>query len=327
MFAASWPLKSRLAARDATGDVGRTVATEAEYQRPSTEDLLQANFYRVQQSLRSMEEIGKQLQIDAAALEQLRYRAYELQRHVLLGLLTNTSQEADHANPLETPNATGADRPPATPRKSGHQRRARLQAARLYVLTDGCGSFSSFQRHVDQLLSAGVDVIQLRDKSLTDRELHRYTLHAAEQAASTETLLIVNDRPDLALIGDADGVHVGQDELPVPAVRRLIGHDRLLGLSTHDPQQVRTAQTEAIDYMGVGPVFPSGTKAFNRLAGPDLLRSVAGELALPAFAIGGIELANLPQVLATGFQRIAVQGALRPGLDIATTVARFREYL
>jgi len=120
----------------------------------------------------------------------------------------------------------------------------------------------------------------------------------------------MNDRPDLAALSRADGVHVGQEELTVKDARSIVGPEALLGVSTHSIEQARQAVLEGANYLGVGPTFPSDTKQFEKFPGLPLLRQVAAEIRLPAFAIGGITAENLPEVLATGVTRVAVSGAI-----------------
>jgi thiamine-phosphate pyrophosphorylase len=127
--------------------------------------------------------------------------------------------------------------------------------------------------------------------------------------------MIVNDRPDLAVLAQADGVHVGQEELSVKDARSIVGPDMLVGVSTHSIEQARQAVLDGANYIGVGPTFPSGTKRFEQFPGVELLRLVAAEIRLPAFAIGGIDRQNVAEVLAAGFTRIAVSGAVTAAAD------------
>jgi thiamine-phosphate pyrophosphorylase len=139
--------------------------------------------------------------------------------------------------------------------------------------------------------------------------------------------MIMNDRPDLALLSRANGVHVGQDELVVRDVKRIVGGQMLIGVSTHTIEQARQAVQDGANYIGCGPTFPSSTKQFEHFPGLDFLRQVAAEIALPAFAIGGITTANLSLVLATGFKRIAVGGAIAAASDIGAEATRFLKAL
>ena len=125
----------------------------------------------------------------------------------------------------------------------------------------------------------------------------------------------MNDRPDLALLADADGIHVGQAELTVKDARMLIGPQRLVGVSTHSLDQARQAVLDGANYIGCGPTFPSKTKTFASFPGTEFLQQVRQELSLPAFAIGGISRDNVEQVLAAGFTRIAVSGAVVDAAD------------
>jgi thiamine-phosphate pyrophosphorylase len=120
----------------------------------------------------------------------------------------------------------------------------------------------------------------------------------------------VNDRPDIAMLAEADGVHLGQEDLPFQEARRLLGPDALIGISTHDVKQLQRAILEGASYVGVGPTFPSATKTFEALAGLDFIRQAMEMTTLPAFALGGITPENVDQVVAAGARRIAVSQAI-----------------
>jgi thiamine-phosphate pyrophosphorylase len=294
------PAARRMAARETLADVGTQLDAPAELRRDEAEDILRANFARVQEALRSLEEFGKLLlplprplrgaRIGAggegglsAAVKQLRYRVYTLERAVMIG--SNARRRLDHV--------------------------------KLCVLIDGRGSAEEFERLVRQLVSAGVPMIQLRDKRLADRELLARARLLRSITQDAETLCIINDRPDLAALVRADGVHVGQDDASIAEARRIIGPDALAGTSTHDIAQARRAVLDGADYTGVGPTFPSETKQFERFPGVELLRVVSGEIGLPAFAIGGITANNLPEVLSAGISRVAVGAAVTAAADPA----------
>ena len=131
-----------------------------------------------------------------------------------------------------------------------------------------------------------------------------------EITRSTGTLFIVNDRPDIARLADADGVHLGQDDMPIQEARRIVGAIALIGVSTHNLDQVQRAILEGANYLGIGPTFPSRTKSFDSLAGLDFIKQALAETSLPAFALGGITLDNVEQVRAAGARRIAVSHAI-----------------
>jgi thiamine-phosphate pyrophosphorylase len=277
-------------ARDTTGDVGTEISVPSQPPRRSLADVATANWKRVEQALRALEEYGQLLALDAAAIGQLRYRAYTLGKT----LATRLSSDG------------------------------RLASVRLMVLIDGGAADrfdeADYRQQVAVLVQAGVQAIQLRDKRLADRQLLARAKIVRELTREGGTMFIFNDRPDLAVISGADGVHVGQEDLPAYEARRIVGTQALVGVSTHDLDQVRQAVLDGADYLGCGPTFPSSTKQFDRLAGQEFLRQAAAEISLPAFAIGGITLENLPQVLKAGFRRVAVSAAVWQASDPAAVV-------
>ncbi len=205
--------------------------------------------------------------------------------------------------------------------------RDRLNEAALYALIDGGESPMAFADLSEQLVAAGVDVLQLRDKTLGDRLLVQRARLLREQTRNSNTLFVMNDRPDIAVLSDADGVHVGQDDLSVADVRAIVGPDRLVGVSTHTLDQALAAAAESADYIGVGPVFPSSTKRFDEFPGLELLRLTRVKVTLPMFAIGGITIENVQQVLDAGFHRIAVSGAITKAAEPALAARRLLELL
>ena len=290
----AFPNAQRLAARDTRGDVGTAISTTAEQSRSTTAEVARASLKRVEQSLRSLEEFAKPTSVQSAArLEQLRYRSYTLERAV--GITIDSLE--------------------------------RLDDARLCVLVDAQSSIDAFAGRIDSLVSAGVSLIQLREKHMADRELLARARLLSERTQGSPTLFIMNDRPDLAVLAGADGVHVGQDELTVKDARRILGPRGLIGVSTHSLEQARAAVIDGANYIGVGPTFPSGTKQFTEFPGTDLLRQVAGEIRLPSFAIGGITRENLAEVLATGITRVAVAGDIVGSDDPRAAAVMFLDAL
>ncbi len=265
------------AMRNVKGDVGTTISTETEYHRLDLSDVAAANIKRVEQSLRSMEEYSKVVAPPlAASFEALRYRTYTLER--ALSTLDASQQ--------------------------------RLAMTRLYVLVDGRSSPESFRELVRALIGNRVDILQLRDKQLSDRELLERAKLLRALTRSGNTLFIMNDRIDLALACQADGVHLGQDELPASEARRLLGPEALIGVSTHTIQQARQAVLDGANYLGCGPTFPSSTKTFQQFPGLEYLRQVNQEISLPAFAIGGITYQNVTDIRQTGLVRVAVSDSV-----------------
>jgi thiamine-phosphate pyrophosphorylase len=196
------------------------------------------------------------------------------------------------------------------------------------VLVDGRTSSEAFADLVRALILAGVQVLQLRDKRLSDRELIERALVLRQLTQGSSTLAIINDRADIAALVRADGVHVGQEELSIKEVRSIVGPEALIGVSTHSLPQAQQAVLDGASYLGVGPTFSSPTKSFAEFPGLELIRSVSQEIGLPFFAIGGITRENLPAVLAAGAARVAVSsaicGASDPGQAAREFLARLR---
>ncbi|MEM8943712.1 MAG: thiamine phosphate synthase [Planctomycetota bacterium] len=269
--------------RDTQQDVGTEITTESEAKRVDAWDVCIASLERTKQSLRSLEEFSKVCSPTLASeFESLRYRLYTLEKSLLI---TRTSQ-------------------------------SRLEGVTLCTLMDGQESEAAFTSLVEKLIADGVGMIQLRDKQLDDRQLlerAKLLKKLAPSASQLTTLCIINDRPDIAAAANADGVHLGQDDLDVKSARAILGPRKLIGVSTHSIDQARQAVLDGANYLGAGPTFPSSTKNFDaneiEQAGIDYLRQVASEVTLPTFAIGGIDVDNLSQVLETGTKRIAVSSA------------------
>jgi thiamine-phosphate pyrophosphorylase len=195
-------------------------------------------------------------------------------------------------------------------------RRQRLSDARLYLV---CGAVPD--DFLDAAIRGGVDMLQLRMKDAPDDAI----LATAERFGRHDVLLIINDRPDLALAAGADGVHVGQDDMPVHEARAIVGPERLVGLSTHTPEQVDGAA--GADYIGVGPVHETPTKPGRPAVGLDLVRYAASHARIPWFAIGGIGPGNVGAVAAAGAARAAVVRALTEAEDPESAARRLRAAL
>ena len=273
--------------RDTAGDVGTDLGTPQERVRSTFGGVLRANCKRVEESLRSLEEFGKLIDAGAAgAIEQLRYRFYTIEKAVL----TTTSS-------LE-----------------------RLASCRLYLLGSENECRQGFERTVREALAGGVDVVQLREKGGDDRRLLELAHQVRDWTREAGALFILNDRPDIAVLTNADGVHVGQEDLPCQEARKIVGSEQLVGVSTHSIVQARQAVLDGADYIGVGPVFASHTKQFEDFAGLDYVGQVAAEIALPSFAIGGIDESSIGDVMAAGASRVAVSRSVCGATDIRSTV-------
>ncbi|HEX6986916.1 MAG TPA: thiamine phosphate synthase, partial [Planctomycetaceae bacterium] len=203
----------------------------------------------------------------------------------------------------------------------------RLAGRDLYVLL----TISACVRPVEEVVRAaaagGAGVFQVREKGMRDCDLLGHLRAVRRWTREADALLIVNDRPDLAVLCGADGVHVGQEELTAREARRIVGPDRLVGVSTHDVEQARAAVLDGADYLGVGPVFPSRTKAFGEFAGLEFVRAVAAEIGLPWYAIGGIGPENVAAVRAAGAARVAVSAAVCAAEDPWSVAATLKAAL
>jgi thiamine-phosphate pyrophosphorylase len=193
--------------------------------------------------------------------------------------------------------------------------RARLDAARLYLVTGGRGGGAVLHEFLDAVLDGGVDVVQLREKRLEAGPILELAEIFRERADKHGVPFIVNDRADLALAARADGVHLGQEDLPVAEARRVLGRYAIIGRSTHDPEQLRRALTEDVDYVAVGPVHATPTKPGRPPAGIDLVRLAAAEANKPWFAIGGIAPATIGEVVEAGARRVVVVRAITESED------------
>jgi thiamine-phosphate pyrophosphorylase len=212
-----------------------------------------------------------------------------------------------------------------------------LATAQLYLCTDARRERGDLAEFADAALAGGVDIIQLRDKGSPGEqqfgpleardELDALTI-LADAARRHDALLAVNDRADIAVAAAADVLHLGQDDLPLPIARRIIGPDALIGRSTHDDAQVATAMSEDVDYFCVGPCWPTPTKPGRTAPGLDLVRTAAQyRTSKPWFAIGGIDSARLGEVIAAGARRVVVVRAITAADDPRAAARLLKEEL
>lgn len=270
---AALPVATLRSARDVGGDVGTHLSTPREATRKSPEDVAAAAARRAAESLRCLEEYAKLIDgSPAAGFERLRYRVYEIEQDMLVA-----------------------------PR-----RRRQLHAARLHVLLTEALCRRPWLDVAAAAIDGGADVLQLREKTLPDRELLERADRLRELAHARGALLIINDRADIARIADADGAHMGQDDLPVPAARRVLGAGRVVGRSTHSIEQFRTALADRPDYVAVGPMFPSPTKPADHVPGPAFAAAALKASELPLVAIGGVTSAGARVLREAGVRCVAV---------------------
>ena len=212
------------------------------------------------------------------------------------------------------------------------ERRARLARARLYLVCPERGAARAeepreLERLVCEAAAGGVDVVQLREKHLPDEQLAALASALRGPCERAGALLIVNDRPHVALTAGADGVHVGQDDMPVAEARELVGPDMLIGLSTHARAEIDARDAAQADYIGVGPVHETPTKPGRPAVGIELVRYAAGHARTPFFAIGGLHAGNLAPVLEAGARRAVVLRAIAAASDPQAASRELRELL
>jgi len=287
-------LDEAIQARDTEHDVGTSIHTAFEMARPSAWSVAVANIKRVQESLRTLEEYGKTVNSMASAgIGALRYRFYTIEKALFA---TQGAVE-------------------------------RLRDCQLYLLVTDEMCPKGVGPVVKAALRGGVDVVQLREKGMPDRRRLETAKWIRQWTAEAGALFMMNDRPDLACLADADGVHVGQGDLSVHEARKIIGGNKLVGVSTHAIEQARQAVLDGADYLGVGPIFASRTKTFEEFAGLNYVAQVAAEVSLPAFGIGGIGIDNIEQVLAAGARRVAVSSEICQAESPERVAAQLKEAL
>lgn len=270
---ASWHSFDLRIARDTKNDPGTDLSHPQEETRSSIENLLQANICRVEEALRVLEEYGKLYKQEMAkACKQMRYQVYTLESDLF---------------------AYRCDR--------------QLAESLLYLVTSESEQLIPI---VEAALQGGLTLVQYRDKNSEDSAKLANAEKLSQLCHSYEALFIVNDRVDIAIAVNADGVHLGQEDFPISSARKILGSSRIIGCSTTNPEEMQRAIAQGADYIGVGPIYATPTKPGKNPAGLDYLSYVAENCDLPWFAIGGIGTSNVNDVLATGAKRIAVVRAI-----------------
>lgn len=287
-------LGSAIVMRDAAGDVGAALRGEGEYTRSSAGDVVVAAGKRLSEALRVLEEYGKTIDPDwAARIERLRFQGYDLEKK-LRGVI--------HA-------------------------RTRFDDVRLYVLVTADMCRGDWRDVAKAAIAGGADCLQLREKDLADAQLLDRAGQLREICRAGGALCIINDRPDVAVACGADGVHLGQDDLPASAARRIVGPDRIIGVSTHSLDQAQAAARDGPDYIAAGPMFATEIKPEYGVAGPQMLTAARELTSLPLVAIGGIDAENVRHILETGVRCVAVCRAIIGAQDPEAAARRIRSAL
>jgi thiamine-phosphate pyrophosphorylase len=287
---AHWHTSELRAARDTPDDVGTDLTHPDEATRSDVQQVLQANLCRIQEALRVLEEYGKLYHPEmGAACKQMRYRIYTLESTLMV-----------------------------------YERHQKLKDARLYLVTSPSDTLFAT---VEAALQGGLTLVQYRDKESEDLVRLERAAKLCNLCHQYQALFIVNDRVDLALAVNADGVHLGQQDIPLSLARQLLGSQRIIGRSTKNPEEMQRAIQEGADYIGVGPVYETPTKAGRAAAGLDYVRHAVDHATIPWFAIGGIDLTNLPEVLAAGAKRVVVVRAIMQAESPTLATQSFLEQL
>jgi thiamine-phosphate pyrophosphorylase len=278
--------------RDTAGDVGTTNKVPSEGRRDDLGDIVIAAGKRLGEALRAIEEYLKTLDaIGAVAVERLRYRFYSIEQRLTFTLRPAIEQ---------------------------------LAAIRLYVLITESQCRRPWLEAAEEAILGGADCLQLREKTLEGGELLRRAELMVELCHRHGVLAIINDRADIAILSKADGVHIGQDDLPTRDVRRMVGSRMIVGVSTHRLEQAKQAVLDGADYIGVGPVYRSATKPRDLVAGLDYARAAAAAVTIPSVAIAGISDVNVDEVMATGVQAVAVTAAVLGCEDVRAAAGRMK---
>ena len=196
----------------------------------------------------------------------------------------------------------------------------------LYLVTDrrlmSCGTV---EESVALAVEGGASVVQLREKDCTSREFYELALRVKKITAPRNVPLIINDRVDICLAADADGVHLGQKDLPCKAARKILGADKIIGVSAALPEEARKAQTDGADYLGVGAVFATNTKSDTRSVTPEIIREIRAAVTIPFVVIGGVNADNIGQLYGLGINGAAVDSAVAAQDDITEAAAKMRK--
>ena len=210
------------------------------------------------------------------------------------------------------------------PEGDGPLRRERLRTARLYFVCEAHPQ-ADLEALLHAALTGGADIVQLREKELGRGEIERAAATYRRIADTFSALFIVNDDPELARLCDADGVHVGQDDVSAEQARELLGPDAIIGLSTHSEEQIAASAERPVDYISVGPVWETPTKEGRPGVGLELVSHAAENAPHPFFAIGGIDASNAEQVVAAGAERLCVVRAIRDSADPEAAATALRQ--
>jgi len=206
-------------------------------------------------------------------------------------------------------------------------RRLNFEDVALYAITPEPKNVDTWLDKIDKMLAGGVDAVQFRSRSLTDRDMIRVGQRVKELCAKHDALFLINNRIDLALILDSDGVHVGHEDIPIAQVRNLIGHRKILGMSTYSIPEALEAKRAGADYVSCGPLWATPTKPEYKPVGLGLIGLYNAAVSIPFVAIGGIDAGNFDQVVAAGAKTVGIVRALFDAEDPKALAENFKKKL
>ncbi len=281
-------------ARLTSSDPAMGVSHPLQKKRSTPEQIVIANSSRVQEALRVIEEFTRITDPNLSQIAtNIRYKTYEIEIKIIKS-------------------------------KKGNYRREILEASSICLITSNT---ESLQEIVLQALKTGIRIVQYREKALIDSKRIDQAKALASLCREHNSLFIVNDRIDISLAVNADGVHLGQEDMPTEIARKLLGPEKIIGRSTHCLKDIKKAEHEGCDYIGIGPVFASKTKKDLKPLGIDYLRKGLMATNLPAFAIGGINISNINQIHQMNKIKIAVANAIMNSNSPTLAIKSLSEYL
>lgn len=284
------PREPHFIGRNIKNDIGKELYTESEAKRKTIIDVFLANSKRVQEAIRVLEEFSKLINPHAGkVIKNIRFKIYELEKKIYYLL----------------------------------KRRSKLNFD-LYVVTDPIRNHIAIARAAK---AGGVRAIQLRDKQASKADLLKWAKKIMQLTHKSDLALIINDYPEIALKSNADGVHLGQEDLRRKTIKKIrleIGEDKIIGVSVASIKQAVNAQRQGVDYIAVGPIFPTLNKPGANALGLRLLEKMVNKVKVPVVAIGGINKDNLGKVLKTGCRRVAVISAVLNKRDMEKAIKQLR---
>lgn len=278
-----------LSSRKSRKDIGRK---RKEKKKKDLQEIIASNFSRVEESIRVLEEYSRILKSQSTGrIKKIRFDLYSLQKDIQLSLY----------------------------------RKNLASKLGLYIITDKKISGKSNEKIVKEAIKGGADTIQLRDKNSSDKKLFQEAKKIRALTGKKNVLFIVNDNIDVALASDADGVHLGKDDLPVKKARKILGEDKIIGMSCDNVKEAVKAEKEGADYISLGPIFPTTTKKdIPSPLGTKVIKEAKKKVSIPIVAIGGINEGNMKKVLKAGADSIAVISAVLQNGDISSKVKSFK---